>query len=36
MRRIFPVAITFAALSLSTTGVRADGRVTVPFPPCIN
>ena len=25
MRRILPVAITFAALSLSTTGVRADG-----------
>ena len=25
MRRIVPAAITFAALSLSTTGVRADG-----------
>jgi hypothetical protein len=25
MRRILPVAITFAALSLSTIGVRADG-----------
>jgi hypothetical protein len=25
MRRILPVAITFAALSLSTSGVRADG-----------
>jgi hypothetical protein len=25
MARILPVAITFAALSLSTTGVRADG-----------
>jgi hypothetical protein len=25
MRRILPVAITFAALSLSPTGVRADG-----------
>ena len=25
MRKILPVAITFAALSLSTTGVRADG-----------
>ena len=25
MRRILPLAITFAALSLSTTGVRADG-----------
>ncbi len=25
MRRIWPLAITFAALSLSTTGVRADG-----------
>ena len=25
MRRILPVAITFAALSLSTTGVSADG-----------
>ena len=25
MRRILPLAIIFAALSLSTTGVRADG-----------
>jgi hypothetical protein len=25
MRRILPVAITFAALSFSITGVRADG-----------
>jgi hypothetical protein len=25
MRRILPAAITFAALSLSTIGVRADG-----------
>ena len=25
MRRILPFAIIFAALSLSTTGVRADG-----------
>jgi hypothetical protein len=25
MRRILPVAMTLAALSLSTTGVRADG-----------
>ena len=25
MRRILPLAIAFAALSLSTSGVRADG-----------
>jgi hypothetical protein len=31
MRRILPAAITFAALALSTTGVRADGTWCVHY-----